>query len=82
MCVPAALSPPHQKPNLPPPPGNSSRSAQGVYIALEKRALASCTVTATTPLLVATWELEGLNALASRCGPAVAAFWRNFALCQ
>ena len=51
----------------------------GVYIAFEHsewvvRAVSDCTVVL--------WHLDYLNYLATRCSPAVSAFWRNFALCQ
>ena len=38
------------------------------------RAVSDCTVVL--------WDLDYLNYLATRCSPAVSAFWRNFALCQ
>jgi hypothetical protein len=39
-------------------------------------------VTASRDCLVVFWDLEDLNTLATRCSPALSAFWRNFALCQ
>lgn len=34
------------------------------------------------PCQVYTWEIEDLDYLATRCSPAMAGFWRSFALCQ
>lgn len=40
----------------------------------------------TAPVLpygqVYTWEIEDLDYLATKCSPAMAGFWRSFALCQ
>lgn len=42
----------------------------------------TCIVTADTGCLVALWELEDLDYLATQAGPAVSSSWRNFTLCQ
>jgi hypothetical protein len=55
---------------------------QGVFVGLEKGPGHACAVTARTACLVATWDLEDLNFLATAAGPAVAAHWRNFTLCE
>lgn len=53
-----------------------------MYIAFEKHLHDSVTVTATTDCVACFWDLEDLNFLATRCSPAVSAYWRNFAMAQ
>ncbi|GAB4819341.1 hypothetical protein N2152v2_006387 [Parachlorella kessleri] len=54
----------------------------GVFLGFEKDVRNSCVVVAETDCLVASWDLVDLNYLATGAGPAVSAFWRNWALCQ
>eukprot|EP00887_Chlorella_sp_A99_P000166 scaffold13.g166.t1 len=57
-------------------------SVLGVFLGLEKAADVRFTVTTDTDCTVVFWELADLTAIATRLGPAVAAFWRNFTICQ
>ncbi|PRW45226.1 blood vessel epicardial substance isoform X1 [Chlorella sorokiniana] len=54
----------------------------GVYLAFEKGPEEQVTLTASTSCLVYTWGIDNLDYLATRCSPAMPAFWRSFALCQ
>eukprot|EP00887_Chlorella_sp_A99_P001083 scaffold14.g1083.t1 len=54
----------------------------GVFLAFEKGTSTACRLDAKTDCLVAFWDVEQLNQLAVGVGPAVAAAWRNYALCQ
>lgn len=53
----------------------------GVYTGFEKDDV-SFEVVAEKDCLVIEWTLEMLDAIATRCGPSVAAYFRNFVLCQ
>ncbi|GAB4817869.1 hypothetical protein N2152v2_004915 [Parachlorella kessleri] len=54
----------------------------GVFVGLEKGEDKLFRAVAETDCLLYSWTVEELSAMATQHGPAVAAFWRNFALSQ
>ncbi len=54
----------------------------GVYVGFEKGEDKLLRAVAHTDCLLYSWAVEELNVMATQLGPAVASFWRNFALCQ
>ena len=69
-------------PPPPSPPGPLAALPRRVFMAFHKDSSMASQMVAATDCLAAYCDLEDLHHLAVGAGPAVAASWRNYVLCQ